>query len=607
MMIRFIALPVLLAALASLPSPAEEVGAAAEDPAITSAEIISHIRYLASDALEGREAGTPGSEKAARYVARMFEKAGLRPAGDDGTYFQTFPIPPRAAMGETNFFLLSVKGRTEGLRPGVDYSPLGVTEDGLRAGEIIFAGYGISAPELGYDNYGGLDTRGKIVLALRYAPPGLDRRGRYREYSSLRHKIATAMDKGARAVIFTTPASRSEEEDLASAALDVPPAVRGMQAIIVRRDVAEEILSASGRSLGEMEKALAGGVGSPLPLPGARAEIRTELLRSGGGASNVLGYIEGRDPAVRGEVIVVGAHYDHLGMRASGGAETADYIYNGADDNASGVAGLMELAEYFASKSERPRRSLVFAAFSGEEKGLLGSSYYVSNRKHAPGRIIAMVNLDMIGRLGGNGITVFGWTSSPAWRPVIDAARSSAGLAVEYGGRAPGPSDQHAFLMSGIPAVQLSTGIHGDYHTPFDEWPRINPEGTAAVIRAAAELVGYLANAGEAGEFSREAFPGEGMSGAGVYIGALPDYSGGGGVRLSDDKGVKLLGVVEHSPAERAGLRAGDRVVKLSGREIGGVEDYIGGVKEASPGEPIQVTVVRQGVPASVSLVPERR
>lgn len=603
MMVRFIALPVLFAVLASLPSLAEEVGDNISDPAITPGEIISHIRYLAADGLEGREAGTPGSEKAARYVARMFEESGLRPAGDDGTYFQTFPVPPRAAIGESNFFLLSVKGRTDGLMPGVDYSPLGATEDGLGAGEIVFAGYGISAPELGYDNYGGLDARGKVVLALRYAPPGLGRRGRHVEYSSLRHKIATAMDKGARAVIFTTPASRREEEDLASAALDVPPAVRGMQAIIVRRDVAEEILSSSGKSLGEMEKALAGGVGSPLPLPGTRAEIRTELLRSGDSASNVLGYIEGRDPAVREEVIVIGAHYDHLGRRASGGAETADDIddiYNGADDNASGVAGLLELAEYFASRSERPRRSLAFAAFSGEEKGLLGSLYYVSNHEHTPGRIIAMVNLDMIGRLGGNEITVFGWTSSPAWRPVVEAACSSAGLDVEYGGRAPGPSDQHAFLMSGIPAVQLSTGVHGDYHTPSDEWRKINPDGTAAVVKAAAELIGYLANAGDAGEFSGETFPCGGLSGAGVYIGALPDYSGNG-------PGVSLLGVVDHSPADRAGLRAGDRVVRLSGREIGAIEDYIGGVREASPGEELRLTVERGGVPASVGLVPEKR
>lgn len=496
----FTALPIFLVVFASLPSLAEEVEAAAKDPAVTSAEIISHVKYLSSDGLEGREGGTPGSEKAARYIARAFEESGLHPAGDDGTFFQAFPIPVRPGLGKSNFFLLSLRGRTEGLKPGVDYSPLGVTEDGLRAGEIVFAGYGISAPELGYDNYGGLDARGKIVLALRYAPPGLGRRGRYFEYSSLRYKIATAMEKGARAVIFTTPASRSEEEDLASAALDVPPAVRGMQAIIVRRDVAEGILAASGISLGELEKALAGGVGSPLPLPGARAEIRTELSRTGDSASNVVGFIEGSDPAVKGEVIVIGAHYDHLGRRASGG-EIADRIYNGADDNASGVAGLIELAEYFASGSERPRRSLAFAAFSGEEKGLLGSLYFVENRKRMPGRIIAMVNLDMIGRLRGNEVRVFGWTSSPAWKSAVEAACTSAGLEAKYGGRAPGPSDHYAFIINGIPAVQLSTGVHGDYHRASDEWQKVDPEGAAKVTRAAAELVSRLANNGAAGDY----------------------------------------------------------------------------------------------------------
>ncbi|MGD9653490.1 MAG: PA domain-containing protein, partial [Candidatus Dadabacteria bacterium] len=179
---------------------------------------MSHIKYLSSDGLEGRETGTAGSEAAARYIERIFEESGIGPAGDGGTYFQKFPISPKIGLGKSNYFYISIKGKKEGLMPGVDYAPLGITENGLRAGELVFAGYGISAPELGYDNYRGLDTRGKIVLALRYAPPGLDRRGRYYEYSSLRYKIATAMEKGARAVIFTTPTTRSEEEDITSAA-----------------------------------------------------------------------------------------------------------------------------------------------------------------------------------------------------------------------------------------------------------------------------------------------------------------------------------------------------------------------------------------------------
>lgn len=598
MMVRLMALTALFALLAALPSPAEETGDAVNDPAITAGEIMSHIKYLSSDGLEGRETGTAGSEAAARYIERIFEESGIGPAGDGGTYFQKFPISPKIGLGKSNYFYISIKGKKEGLMPGVDYAPLGIKENGLRAGELVFAGYGISAPELGYDNYRGLDTRGKIVLALRYAPPGLDRRGRYYEYSSLRYKIATAMEKGARAVIFTTPTTRSEEEDITSAALDTPPAVRGMQAIIVRRDVAEEILEASGNSLGDLEEALAGEEGSPLPLAGTRAEIKTELVRGRDSASNVVGYIEGRDPKVRGQVIVIGAHYDHLGRRAYEG--TTDDIYNGADDNASGVAGLLELAEYFASAGGRPRRSLVFAAFSGEEKGTLGSTYFVANRGRAPGRIVAMVNLDMIGRLRWNSLAVFGWTSWPAWRPLADAACSSAGLEANYGVMAPGPSDESAFEMNGIPAVTLSTGVHGDYHTPYDEWTKINPDGAAAVLRAAAALVDYLASAGEAGEFPGDAFAGDGLSGDGVYIGALPDYSGGG-------PGVTLLGVVEDSPAAQAGLETGDRVVTVSGKEISGIEDYVRAVKGLHPGERIQVIAERQGRPVSASLVPGKR
>lgn len=495
MALKMIALS--LSVLFALPSYSDEPADAGRSPSIEPNEIISHVRYLASDELEGRASGTEGGKKAAAYIARVFRESGLAPVGDQGGYLQYFPLPPRVMLGESSSFTIGLGGDSCTLSPGDDYYPLNFADGGPVSGQIVFAGYGISAPEVGYDDYRGVNAEGKVVLALRFAPEGFGRGARFYEYSSLRNKIETAREKGASAILFASPPSRAEEKDLSTLMPVRQAPSPAMPAFIIRRKAAREVLSYSGRDFNEIEKALSRGIQSSFEVGGSYATIRADAVRESCGTANVIGFIQGRAPLLRDEVIIIGAHYDHLGRGGypgCGAEGNKGAVFNGADDNASGIAGLLELAEFFSSPENLTGRSLLFIAFSGEELGLLGSSHYARNPKIPGKRIVAMINLDMIGRLRGNELTVFGSQSSPVWRGLIDNANSRAGLNISYP-ESPAPGDQSVFLTLGIPAVQFFTGFHADYHSPSDDWQKINPEGEAAVLGIVSRLIGSLGNA----------------------------------------------------------------------------------------------------------------
>ncbi|MCI0480521.1 MAG: M28 family peptidase, partial [Candidatus Dadabacteria bacterium] len=325
-----LSLLILSAALAEEPPP---------DPAaqeITPREVIDHVRYLSSDELEGRMTGEKGSEAAARYIAHDFETSGLEPLGDRGSYFQYFPLPERVIPGKLNSLYVTVNGKRTQLELGRDFFPLAVSASGFVSGELVFAGYGISAPELGYDDYDGLDVRGRIVLLLRGLPRDMDNRSHFADYASLRYKAMNAAKKGAKGVIFTTPDSLVEEEDLGSFAFELPSGGSAIEAVVIRRDRVREIIGSAGKDLGNLEAMLSEGKTVSFPIPGSEAEIGIELITVLGDSSNVIGFIPGSDPGLKNEVIVIGAHYDHLGTGgnyAATGLEM-DRIYNGADDNA---------------------------------------------------------------------------------------------------------------------------------------------------------------------------------------------------------------------------------------------------------------------------------
>ncbi|MEW6144947.1 MAG: M28 family peptidase [Thermodesulfobacteriota bacterium] len=598
---RKYALPLLLSLVILSPSRPEEAPSQPVSGEITQHEVIAHVRYLSSDKLEGRMTGEKGSTEAARYIARDFEQSGLEPLGDGGNYFQKFPLPERVIPGKLNSLAITINGLEKRFELGRDFFPLAVSASGSASGELVFAGYGISAPELGYDDYRGVDVRGRIVLLLRGSPRDMDYRSHFYDYASFRYKAMNAWEKGAKGIIFTTPDSLDEEEDLGSLAFELPSGGAAVEAAIIRRDEARVIIGLAGGDFARLEAMLSERKSGSFPIPGSEAEMRVDLVTVRGESSNVLGFLPGSDPVLKNQVVVIGAHYDHLGrgQNYSDPRPGKGRVYNGADDNASGVSGLLELGEYFARSTHRLKRSLLFIAFSGEEIGLLGSSFYIEHPAIPAENTVAMINMDMIGRLRENKLTVLGVGSAGEWEGLIDKANAGVGLDLTYMDSAFGPSDQTVFFADKIPSVLFFTGLHKDYHTTGDDWEKINPEGEARVLRLIANLVTELGDGGKV-TFSEGSTAYDGPPELNVYLGTVPDYT-------NREEGVRLSGVKEGSPAERAGLAKGDTVIELDGIRIRNIYDYRSALAVSRPGVAVEVVIIRAGKRISVGVVPEPR
>ncbi|MBI2485488.1 MAG: M28 family peptidase [Deltaproteobacteria bacterium] len=571
---------------------------------ITSQEIISHIRYLAADELEGRKAGTEGCEKAANYISSHFQRAGLKPLGGSATYFQNFSFTSGIKFGSPNSLTLEQRSRRLDLEVGKDFFPLSFSSNGEVSGELVFAGYGISAPNLNYDDYSRINAKDKIVIVLRYTPEGNDPKSLFYNYASLRYKATNARGKGAKGIIFITPFSHDEEEDLGGLRVDLSFKDSGIQTVILRRKIAEEILGLVGKDIKDLERELSNKKVNSFVIPDVKVQIHTELIHEGSATSNVIGFLEGSNPTLKDEVIIIGAHYDHIGLwdgYSRGRSETREgKVHNGADDNASGVAGLLELADYFSSHKKSLQRSLLFIAFSGEELGLLGSSYYVKNPEIPLDKTIAMINMDMIGRLRNQKLTVLGTGSSPEWKTLIESVNYNTGLTLKISDSGFAPSDQVVFYAKEIPVLQFFTGVHPDYHTPDDDWQKINLEGERKILKLISNIVWDLTKSPEKIAFSRAREEEKTASSFNVYLGTIPDYS-------DESDGVKLIGVKEGSPAQKAGLRSGDNIVGFDGKTITNIYDYVYSLAESKPGVSAEIVVIRGTKPVKFNIVPESR
>ena len=577
-------------------------------------EIIAHIRYLASDELEGREAGTRGGREAARYIAGRFKEIGLGPIGEGGGYEQGFGFPSGVEFSGENRLAFSSEGERLDLVMGRDFHPLGISSAGWFSGGVVFAGYGISAPKLGYDDYAGMDVAGKAVIVLRFAPQGKggkSGKSGLDAYAPLRRKMRTARDRGAAAILFVTPSYKKEPQSLYDYAMTPGSSDAGIRAVIVRRPWVDRLLKKEGFSLGDIEKGLKPGSNRSFRLAHTTVDMALSLKRTSSSTSNVVGVIEPPSGRPAGGVIVIGAHYDHIGhggrsSRQSGapgaGEGNGGAIHNGADDNASGVAGLLSLARYFAANREGLRRRLVFIAFGAEEKGLLGSSYYVKNPIIPLSETVAMINMDMIGRLRGDKLTILGIGSSTGWRRIVDEANAGVGLKLIINESGFAPSDQSAFLSKRIPSVQFFTGLHPDYHTPQDDWNKINAEGEARVLRLIAGVIKRLGRTGKAMSYAAASGgeKGSGLMSFRVYLGTIPDYS-------AVVRGVKLMGVKPGSPAERAGLRGDDVIVGFDGKEVRNIYDFVYTLSDSEPGVLVKLNVMRGDKSLVLSVVPEGR
>jgi aminopeptidase YwaD len=560
--------------------------------AIRADAIRGHITYLASDELGGRGSGTKGNEEAARYIATAFRRAGLKPVGTakqndlnaamDGTgYFQPFSFVAGVAKGRDNVLEATIGGNPVRYRAGSEFEPSGISGSGRAEGEVVFVGYGIQSRDPARDDYANVEVRDKVVLLFAGAPTA-DPHSPLMGQSDLRRKALTARERGAKAVIVVLPKDSDHPRTDTAETNDA-----GVPILLVKRSVATAWLNAAGQNLESTEEALAR---EPRAFPtGVTVRLAADVRKVTKRSANILGFLEGSDPALKEEVVVIGAHMDHLG---NGGAYSLDpsrkpAIHHGADDNASGTAGVLALADYFSSTSTRPKRSLLFICFSGEELGLLGSAHYVKNPVIPIEKTAAMVNMDMIGRMQNNKLIVVGSGTSPAWSSLLDQVNGAARFDLARSESGFGASDQQSFYASKVPVLFFFTGLHADYHRPSDTADKINAEDEARVVNFVAECATRIANAPERPAYQQMAVPQEQAPARfRVSLGSIPDYA-------AQVEGVQLSGVRPGSPAEKAGLKAGDIIVKFGGKTIRNVQEYTIALTEHKPGDEVEIVVKR--------------
>jgi len=477
------------------------------EPPIAADALLDHIRFLASDELGGRGNGSAGLERAAEYIAARFEAAGLRPGGQDGQWFQPFELTAGLTIGEGNTLTVRAGATSISLLLGESYYPLAASpadeatanRADLRGVPLVFAGYGISAPQLEYDDYNGLDVGGKVALIFSHEPQENQRDSRLNgrrplRATTLRSKAREARSRGALALLVVSdPTHRVDQANYEHFAIvsdvqdhQIPVLRVGREQIapLLREWGLDDVAAMIDRDLTPRSR----------PLTGATIDYTQRLSVDRRTVRNVVGILDGADVGRARQAVVLGAHYDHVGLggRFSSAPERTGEIHNGADDNASGIAALIEIARSAATNRARFPRSLVFVAFAGEERGLLGSRHYVGAPATPLADTVTMLNLDMIGRSRGS-VEIGGLDSASAIRVDIDAAALIADITVRPGGPGAGRSDDSSFIDHRIPALHFFTGFHDDYHRPGDDWDRIDAAGTARVATMVFEVAARIA------------------------------------------------------------------------------------------------------------------
>jgi hypothetical protein len=591
------------------------LGVLAQQPA----RIQQDVKYLASDELEGRLTGSKGATQAARYIANEFRKVGLKPlAGganrSESRYLQQFPYVSSVTAGTKNKFLSTSPSSDSAdakfkltekvlFRPGIDWLPLGFSSSATVSGEIVFVGYGITASELNHNDYETVNASGKIALALQGTPDGDNPHGQFARFEAVRWKAVAARNAGAKALIVIAREQDFQNDRLAKLAYDNSAGDAGLPVIVISRPLAEHLLAQSKLSLAEVEQSsMAKLPNNSRPLA-SEISLTTDVVRNETPAYNVAGMLEGSDPVLKNEVIIIGAHYDHLGRGGEGSgslAARAGDIHYGADDNASGTAGVLELARLFTTQKPRPKRTIVFIAFSGEEEGLLGSNYYVNHPLLPLANTIAMINMDMIGRMKDHRLIIGGVGTAKEWRDITSAdTDKSFQLTLNEDGF--GPSDHSSFYAKQIPVLFFWTGTHNDYHKPSDTFDKINYDDEARILEMVARIINRLDTADKRLTYTTaksDSTPRTG--GFRVYLGTIPNYA-------DSNDGLLLDGVRDDSPAAKAGLKAGDKIVKIGEHEIRNVYDYTAALGEMKAGQEYVFEVKRGEERLTLKVVPESR
>lgn len=558
------------------------------NPEITSEEIQYHINYLASDELEGRMTGTKELYDAAIYLQNEFDRYGLYPLFE-GSFLQEFPFMAGIELGD-NLVLKIHSGRSQtDLKINLDFIPLSFTDNLSISGNLVFAGYGISASDLSYDDYENLDVKDKIVIVLRNHPEKKNPHSQFERYSSLRYKTTTARDKGAIGIIVINDYEK-ESDDLIELKYDNASSITGIVAVNTKRDYIEKLFANENKSLKELVESIDNSLTpSSFIFKSAKIEADVEIRRIEKSSWNVGAFIPANDPNYSNEYVVIGAHFDHLGWGESNSLYMGDIpmIHFGADDNASGTTGLLELAEKFMLVKDKLKRNIIFTAFSGEELGLLGSTYLVNNFPVPINEVVTMINMDMIGRLNeNNDLIVYGTGTSTNWKDILNN-KNSYGFNLTFNDEGFGPSDHAAFYGKQIPVLFFFTGTHTDYHKPSDTPDKINADGQKKLLHFIYDVANEIIQSENKPDYISVERKDRGrMTTSRVWVGTVPDFAG-------EVDGYKLGGVTEGSPADKAGLKAGDIIKSFGNKKISNIYDFTYALGDFVPGDKVEIIALR--------------
>jgi aminopeptidase YwaD len=579
---------------------------------ITPQSYLAHIKFLASTDLKGRLTGTPELNKAADYIAAQFSKARLQALR--GSYFQDFEVTARTALSNGDTLTLRTAGQSKELKQGTDFVPLNLSGNGKASGAIVFAGYGITAPEYHYDDYSRVDVRDRIVLVLRHEPQENDEKSVFAgknltEHHLFSNKIVNAKLHGAKVVLIVNdlPHHTGNNDELSRFEPLMATEDYGILVEHISVKAVNELLAGSEQNLQSIIAAIDREL-TPHSFaiqPEVTATVAVDLKQEKRTVHNVVAYRPGQTE----EYVILGAHYDHLGLGQENSLAPSQIgkIHPGADDNASGTAGIIELARQAAAAGVH-RRGFLFLCFAGEEEGLLGSAYYAAHPLKPVSNAVAMINMDMIGRLRDNKLYIGGVATGSTFKSLVGHATEHAGFQIDQsniGGY--GASDHTSFTAKQVPTLFFFSGLHSDYHKPSDTWDKIDSKDAVRVLGEVSEIATALADAADRPQFVRVAenvrsgnAAASGGGGYGPYFGSIPDFGGPPhGVRFSD--------VREASPAAKAGLRAGDVLVEFDGKPIDNLYDFTYVLRQHKPGDKVKVKVLRGGAPVVADVILAKR
>ena len=569
---------------------------------------LDDIKALTVPKMEGRGDGTSGLTRAAGLIQKRYQSLGLEPGGKD-SYLQPFSVITGAKLKpDTQLQVQNGPVKTT-LRLDQDFAPFSFSSSGTSRGSMVFAGYGATAAEFNYDDYEGLDVKDKIVVVLRYEPAGFAAKSGntgLTQHAQFITKAINARNHGAKAIILLNgKLSASEEDVLPRFGSASGPVNSGIMLVQVKNGVAANWFQAAGKSLTDVQDQINhSGKPASFAFPDIlRVALKVDIETTRASVNNVLAYLPGQTD----EYVVLGAHYDHLGRGNFDSLAPAQIgqIHPGADDNASGTAGLLELARRLAPMKGKLRRGILFASFAGEELGLLGSAEWTAEPTRPLEKAVAMLNMDMIGRVKDDKIYIGGVGTGSTFQTTLEQLQSKSGFTIEYSPGGYSSSDHTSFVIKHIPVLFFFSGLHADYHKPSDTWEKINTEAALRVVELVDNVALQIASAPERPGFvtvveNKPASAAGGGSGYGPYFGSIPDFG-------QVENGVKFSDVKPGSPAAKAGLKAGDTLVQFGDHPIKNLYDFTDALRRSKVGDVVEVKVMRDGQPVSATVTLEQR